>query len=98
MPSLPLHRAMLRTTRIGKTLSAVRYSRAEQIVLRDRWTSVINDDRPIDTLLYTTSVVNTPSRVDNDIRMAREKVMSIVLDLIRQEATMVLEQIRLKDE
>jgi hypothetical protein len=83
---------------IGKTLSAVRYSRAEQIVLRDRWTSVINDDRPIDTLLYTTSVVNTPSRVDNDIRMAREKVMSIVLDPIRQEATMVLEEIRLKDE
>jgi AAA domain-containing protein len=83
---------------IGKTLSAVRYSRAEQIVPRDRWTSVINDDRPIDTLLYTTSVVNTPSRVDNDIRMAREKVMSIVLDPIRQEATMVLEEIRLKDE
>jgi hypothetical protein len=49
-------------------------------------------------VLYTTSVVNTPSRVENDIKMARERVMSIVLDPIRREATMVLEEIRLKDE
>jgi hypothetical protein len=79
---------------IGKTLSAVHYSRADQIVPRDRWTSEVNDDRPVDTLLYTTSVVNTPSRVENDIKMAREKVMSIILDPIRREATMVLEEIR----
>jgi hypothetical protein len=45
---------------IGKTLSAMRYSRADQIVPRDRWTSEVNDNRPVDTLLYTTSVVNTP--------------------------------------
>jgi hypothetical protein len=83
---------------IGKTLSAVRYSRADQIVPRDRWTSEVTDDRPVDTLLYTTSVVNTPSRVESDIKMARERVMSIVLDPIRREATMVLEEIRLKDE
>jgi hypothetical protein len=58
---------------IGKTLSAVRYSRANQVVPHDRWTSEIRDDRPVDTLLYTTSVVNTPSRVENDIKMARER-------------------------
>jgi hypothetical protein len=63
----------------------MRYSRADQIVPRDRWTSEVNDDRPVDTLLYTTAVVNTPSRVENDIKMAREKVMSIVLDPIRRE-------------
>src|SRR5271170_1175264 len=83
---------------IGKTLSALRYSRADQIVPHDRWTSEIRDDRPVDTLLYTTSVVNTPSRVENDIRWARERVMSIVLDPIRREATMVLDELRLKDE
>jgi hypothetical protein len=83
---------------IGKTLSAMRYSRADQIVPRDRRTSEVSDDRPVDTLLYTASVVNTPSRVDNDIRMARETVMSIVLDPIRREATVVLEEIRLRDE
>jgi len=76
----------------------MRYSRADQIVPRDRWTSEVNDNRPVDTLLYTTSVVNTPSRIDIDIRMAREKAMSIVLDPIRREATTVLEEIRLKDE
>jgi hypothetical protein len=37
---------------IGKTLSAVRYSRADQIVPRDRWTSEVRDELPIDTLLY----------------------------------------------
>jgi hypothetical protein len=71
---------------IGKTLSAVRYSRADQIVPRDRWTSEVSDDLPVDTLLYTTSVINTPSGVRNDINMARERVMSIVLDPIRREA------------
>ena len=71
---------------IGKTLSAVRYSRANQIIPRDRWTSEVSDDLPVDTLLYTTSVVNTPSGVRNDISLARERVMSIVLDPIRREA------------
>src|ERR1700704_3248058 len=31
---------------IGKTLSAVRYSRADEIVPRDRWTSEVSDDLP----------------------------------------------------
>ena len=83
---------------IGKTLSAIRYSRADQIVPRDRWTSEVSDDLPVDTLLYTTSVINTPSGVRNDINMARERVMSIVLNPIRREASVVLEQIRVKDE
>jgi hypothetical protein len=83
---------------IGKTLSAVRYSRADQIVPRDRWTSEVNDDMPVDALLYTTSVINTPSGVRSDINMARERVMSIVLDPIRREASLVLEKIRLMDE
>ena len=65
---------------IGKTLSAVRYSRADQIVPRDAWTTDVKDDRPVDTLLYTTSVINTTSRVDNDIRLAKERVKNIVLD------------------
>jgi hypothetical protein len=51
---------------------------------------------PVDTLLYTTSVINTPSGVRNDINMARERVMNIVLNPIRSEASLVLEEIRLK--
>jgi DNA transposition AAA+ family ATPase len=58
----------------------------------------VSDELPIDTLLYTTSVINTPSRVESDINMAREKVMSILLDPMRREAAAVLEEIRLEDE
>lgn len=52
----------------------------------------MNDNMPVDTLLYTASVINTPSGVKSDINM------SIVLDPIRREALLVLEKIRLKDE
>jgi len=83
---------------IGKTLSAVRYSRAEKIIAHDQWTSETTDDLPIDTLLYTTSVVNTPSRISQDISMARERVMGIVLDPLRREGSAALEVLRLRDE
>jgi hypothetical protein len=83
---------------IGKTLSAVRYSRAEKVIAHDRWTSETTDDLPVDTLLYTTSVVNTPSRISQDINMAREKVMSIVLDPLRRESSAALEVITIRDE
>jgi DNA transposition AAA+ family ATPase len=83
---------------IGKTLSAVRYSRTEKIIAHDRWTSETTDDLPVDTLLYTTSVINTPSRISQDISMAREKVMSIVLDPLRREGRAALDVIRIRDE
>jgi hypothetical protein len=83
---------------IGKSLSAFRYSRAEMIMQFDRWTSGSLDQLPIDTILYTTSVINTPSRVDSDIRLARERLMGIAMRPIRKEATEVLDAIRLRDE
>jgi hypothetical protein len=49
-------------------------------------------------LLYTTSVINTPSRISQDLNMAREKVMSIVLDPLRREGSAALELIRIRDE
>jgi hypothetical protein len=83
---------------IGKTLSAVTYSRAEKIIAHDRWTSETTDDLPVDTLLYTTSVINTPSRISRDINMAREQVTSIVLDPLRREGSAALDLIRIRDE
>jgi hypothetical protein len=83
---------------IGKTLSAVRYSRADQIRTRDAWTTKVTDNRPIDTVLYTTSVVNTPSRVDTDISLAKERVRNVLLDPILQEARIVLDEIKFKDD
>ncbi len=58
----------------------------------------MSDDLPVDTVLYTTSVINTPSGVRDDIPKARDTVMSVVLNPIRHEASVVLEKIRLKDE
>ena len=52
----------------------------------------------VDTLLYTTSVINTPSRISNEINLARERVMSVVLDPLRREGSAALEEIRLIDE
>jgi hypothetical protein len=83
---------------VGKTLSAFRYSRREMIVSFDRWTSTSRDQLPINTILYTTSVTNTPSRVEADIGMARERLMGIAMNPIRLEAKEVLDAIRLRDE
>lgn len=83
---------------IGKTLSARRYSRAEKIVIRDRWVTESSDQLPVDTVLYTTTVVNTPSRVESDIRSSRDRLMEVALRPIRQQATEALAAIRLRDE
>ena len=58
---------------IGKTLSAVRYSRADQIRGRDAWTTEVKDNLPIDTVLYTTSVVNTHRGSTLTSRWRKEK-------------------------
>ena len=81
---------------IGKTLSAVRYSRADQIVPRDRWTSEVSDDLSCRHAALHNLGDQYSVRCENDINMARERVMSIVLDPIRREATVVLEEIRLE--
>jgi hypothetical protein len=68
------------------------------IIQFDRWTSGSRDQLPINTVLYTTSIINTPSRVESDIRLARERLMGVALRPLRREATEVLEAIRLRDE
>ena len=83
---------------IGKTLSARRYSRADKIVRRDRWTIEASDQQPINTVLYTTTVINTPSRIELDTRRTREKIMEVALRPIRRQATDALAAIRLRDE
>ena len=81
---------------IGKTVSALRYSRAEMIIQFDRFTSESRDQLPINTILYTTSVINTPSRVESDIRLARERLMGIAMRPLRREAAEALDAIRLR--
>lgn len=83
---------------IGKTLSALRYSRAEMIVQRHRQPAESRDQLAIDTVLYTTEVVNTPARVQFEIRTTRERLKEMALRPIRQEATDTLDAIRLRVE
>jgi hypothetical protein len=60
------------------------------IIQYDRWTSESHDQIPINTVFYTTFVINTPSRVEFDIRSAHERLMGMALRPIRREATEVL--------
>jgi DNA transposition AAA+ family ATPase len=83
---------------IGKTLSALKYSRAEMILKVHREPAESRDQLPIDTVLYTTEVVNTPARVQFDIRSTRERLQEVALRPIRKAATDTLDAIRLKDQ
>jgi hypothetical protein len=48
---------------VGKTLSAIRYSRNEIIGKIDPWTAELSIEPLLDTVLYTPSVINFPSRI-----------------------------------
>src|SRR5258708_35962364 len=50
---------------VGKTLSAIHHGRIHKIVPLDRWNAEASDAKPIDTVLFTSEVVNTPSRIEN---------------------------------
>jgi Cdc6-like AAA superfamily ATPase len=83
---------------VGKTLSARRYSRMDFLEHSDPWSEASPDTPLLDTVFYTTSVVNTPSRVASDLARARERLTGIALRPIRREARAALEAIRLRDE
>jgi len=83
---------------VGKSLSALHYSRAERIVPLDRWSSKAQDGKPIDTVLYTPDVVNSPSRIDSDLRRARETLANIATRSLRTEARATLDKLRVRDE
>src|SRR3981189_1944923 len=79
---------------IGKTLSAWHYSRAELIVPLDRWSAEARDQKPIDTVLYTTSVINSPSRVEVELHRAREILSNIAPRAMRTEVRLKLDAMR----
>jgi hypothetical protein len=83
---------------VGKKLSAFHYSRSEMIVSFDRWTSLSRGQLPINTILHTTAVINTPSRNESDIGMAHDRLMGITMNPIRVKAKEVLFTISLRDE
>jgi hypothetical protein len=82
---------------IGKTLSAIHYSRVQVIPQLDLWHPV-GVAPPLDTVFYTPSVVNTPGRIDIEIRSARQTLLGISTRPLRAEARAVLDRLRQRDE
>ncbi len=64
----------------------------------DRWSSESRDEKPIDTVLYTPEVVNSPARIEADVRGARETLSNIATRAIRTEARATLDGLRVRDE
>jgi DNA transposition AAA+ family ATPase len=84
---------------VGKTLSAIHPSRIEKIVPLDRWNAEASDAKPIDTVLFTPEVINTPSRIENDVRNARALLCSVAKRATRAEQQRTtLDILRSRDE
>src|SRR5438046_300529 len=71
---------------VGKTLSALHYSRNEMIGKIDSWTAEQSLRPMLDTVLYTPSVMNSPSRIDGDLRRACETLTGMAKRPLRHEA------------
>jgi len=100
MPSLPIYRPLLRTPGVGKTLSAERYSRWDQIQgakSRDLPDDQLQEFVQLDVVLYTTPVVNSPREIERDIPKLRDLLRDFRLEPIRREETRKLKQIQKRD-
>jgi len=60
--------------------------------------SAVSGPVPTDTVFYTTGVINTPSRIDIEVRGAREILHDRATRAIRTEAREALDKLRLRDE
>jgi hypothetical protein len=83
---------------VGKTLSALRYSRNEMIGKIDSWTAEQSLQPALDTVLYTPSVMNSPSRIEGDLRRACETLPGLAKRPLRREAQAALAVIRTRDD
>jgi DNA transposition AAA+ family ATPase len=85
---------------VGKTLSAQRYSRWNQIQgvkSRDLPVDQLQEFAQLDAVLYTTPVVNTPREIERDIPRLRDLLRDFRLEPIRREETRRLKQIQKRD-
>ena len=59
---------------------------------------LITNPAPMNTVFYTTGVINTPSRIDIEVRRSREKLLDRATRAIRTEAREALDKLQLRDE
>jgi DNA transposition AAA+ family ATPase len=83
---------------VGKTLSALRYSRNEILAQADPWSAGLEDSPPFDTLFYTPSVMNSPSRIASELRRTRETIAGLARRPLRREAQAALAVLRTRDD
>jgi hypothetical protein len=83
---------------VGKTLSAVSYSRWEQVLEPDRLGAEPTQLPTLDTVFYTPSVLNGPNGIDVDIKRLRVTLRTLATRPLRQEMAERLESIRKRDE
>jgi hypothetical protein len=95
-----LRKSGLSVRRIAQelNLSPTTDSRIEKIVPLDRWNAEASDAKLIDTVLFTPEVINTPSRIDNDVRNARALLCSVAKRATRAEQRTTLDILRSRDE
>ena len=85
---------------VGKTLSAHRYCRWNQIQgvkSRDIPDAQLQEFARLDVVLYTTPVVNTPREIERDIPKLRDLLRDFRQEPIRREETRTLKQIQKRD-
>jgi AAA domain-containing protein len=83
---------------VGKTLSALRYSRNEILAQTDPWSAELEDAPLFDTVFYTPSVMNSPSRIDSELRNARETIAGLARRPLRRAAQASLAVLRARDD
>jgi DNA transposition AAA+ family ATPase len=83
---------------VGKTLSAIHHSRIQKIVPMDRWNAEASDGKPLDTVLFTPEVINTPARIQYEVISARARLSSVAKHATRAEQRATLDALRSRDE
>jgi len=98
VPARPLHRALFWSARhrqdaFGAALQPGGHDPSAGPLERR-----FSHQKPIDTVLYTPEIVNSPARIEADIHRARETLSNIATRTIRTEARATLEGLRVRDE
>ncbi len=83
---------------VGKTLSAVHYSRVDLIVPLDWWDAEMADGGQLETILYTPDVITSPSRIQTEIGRARETLARVAKRATQAEGRTLLDSLRARDE